>query len=121
MSGPARPSVPGRRRGPPNGLAIAYFPGPTAGTVYVGGQFGTVNGVKSKGVTLLNLGDGSIVSGFKPPALNGIVEAMRLSGGSAPASTSASSLPANVYEAGRAPAPTPAMSSSCSPTRRRTR
>jgi hypothetical protein len=37
--------------------------------------------VKSKGVTLLNLGDGSIVSAFKPPALNGIVEAMRLSGG----------------------------------------
>ena len=67
MSGPARPSVPGRRRGPPNGLAIAYFPGPTAGTVYVGGQFGTVNGVKSKGVTLLNLGDGSIVSGFRAP------------------------------------------------------
>jgi hypothetical protein len=64
-----------------DGPIDAVIPGPTAGTVYVGGQFGTVNGVKSKGVTLLNLSDGSIVTGFKPPVLNGIVEAMRLSGG----------------------------------------
>jgi Malectin domain/PKD domain len=64
-----------------DGPIDAVIPGPTAGTVYVGGQFGTVNGVKSKGITLLNLSNGSIVSGFKPPALNGIVEAMRLSGG----------------------------------------
>ena len=64
-----------------DGPVDSVIPGPTPGTVYVGGQFGTVNGVKSKGITLLNLSDGSIVSGFKPPALNGIVEAMRLSGG----------------------------------------
>ena len=64
-----------------DGPVNSVIPGPTPGTVYVGGQFSTVNGVKSKGVTLLNLSDGSIVSGFKPPALNGIVEAMRLSGG----------------------------------------
>ena len=64
-----------------DGPIDSVIPGPTAGTVYVGGQFGTVNGVKSKGITLLNLSDGSIVSGFKPPALNGVVESMRLSGG----------------------------------------
>ena len=64
-----------------DGPVYAVIPGPTAGTVYVGGQFNTVNGVKSKGITLLNLSDGSIVTGFKPPALNGIVQAMRLSGG----------------------------------------
>ncbi len=64
-----------------DGPVYAVIPGPTPGTVYVGGQFSTVNGVKSKGITLLNLSNGSIVSGFKPPALNGIVEAMRLSGG----------------------------------------
>jgi len=64
-----------------DGPVASVIPGPTPGTVYVGGQFGTVNGVKSKGITLLNLSDGSIVSGFKPPALNGIVESMRLSGG----------------------------------------
>ena len=63
-----------------DGPVDAVIPGPTPGTVYVGGQFSTVNGVKSKGITLLNLSDGSIVSGFKPPVLNGIVEAMRLSG-----------------------------------------
>ncbi len=54
----------------------ALQPGPTAGTVYVGGNFNTVNGVKSKGITLLNLSDGSIVSTFKPAAMNGIVYAM---------------------------------------------
>ncbi len=59
----------------------AVLPGPTSNTVYVGGSFSTVNGVKSKGITLLNLSDGSIVSGFTPPALNGAVQAMRLSGG----------------------------------------
>jgi hypothetical protein len=64
-----------------DGQVDSVIPGPTPGTVYVGGQFGTVDGVKSKGITLLNLSDGSIVSGFKPPAMNGIVEAMRLSGG----------------------------------------
>ena len=64
-----------------DGPVDSVIPGPTPDTVYVGGQFSTVNGVKSKGITLLNLSDGSIVSGFKPPALNGIVEAMRLSGG----------------------------------------
>jgi PKD repeat protein len=64
-----------------DGQVDAVIPGPTANTVYVGGQFSTVNGVKSKGITLLNLSDGSIVAGFKPPTLNGIVEAMRLAGG----------------------------------------
>jgi hypothetical protein len=64
-----------------DGPVASVIPGPTPGTVYVGGQFSTVDGVKSKGITLLNLSDGSIVSGFKPPALNGIVESMRLSGG----------------------------------------
>ena len=53
-------------------------PGPTAGTVYVGGNFNHVNGVSSKGITLLNVSDGSIVAGFKPASLNGIVYAMSL-------------------------------------------
>jgi hypothetical protein len=64
-----------------NGPVFAVLPGPAAGTVYVGGQFSTVNGVKSKGITLLNLSNGSIVTGFKPPVLNGIVYSMRMSGG----------------------------------------
>ena len=64
-----------------DGQVDAVLPGPAANTVYVGGAFSTVNGVKSKGLTLLNLSNGSIVSGFKPPAMNGVVEAMRMSGG----------------------------------------
>ena len=64
-----------------NGPVSVVIAGPTPNTVYVGGQFSTVNGVKSKGITLLNLSNGSIVSGFVPPVLNGIVESMRLSGG----------------------------------------
>jgi len=64
-----------------NGQVDAVLPGPAAGTVYVSGAFTTVNGVKSRGITLLNLSNGSIVSGFTPPVLNGIVEAMRSSGG----------------------------------------
>ncbi|MBE7163248.1 MAG: PKD domain-containing protein, partial [Williamsia herbipolensis] len=35
--------------------------------------FSTVDGVKSKGITLLDTTTGAIVSGFKPPALNGAV------------------------------------------------
>src|ERR1039457_1995529 len=64
-----------------NGPVSVVIAVPTPNTVYVGGQFSTVNGVKSKGITLLNLSNGSIVSGFVPPVLNGIVESMRLSGG----------------------------------------
>ncbi len=64
-----------------DGAVYSVIAGPTANTVYVGGQFSTVNGVKSKGITLLSLSSGAIVSGFKPPALNGIVYGMRLSAG----------------------------------------
>ena len=49
--------------------------------MYVGGSFSTVNGVKSKGITLLNLSNGSIVTGFKPAVLNGAVQSARLSAG----------------------------------------
>ncbi len=56
----------------------ALAPGPTAGTVYVGGNFNTVNGVRSKGLTLLNVSSGGIVGGFRPAALNGIVYAISL-------------------------------------------
>ena len=64
-----------------DGQVNAVLPGPMANTVFVGGAFGTVNGVKSKGLTLLDLSTGSIVAGFKPPVLNGVVQVLRLSGG----------------------------------------
>jgi hypothetical protein len=63
-----------------NGTVNTLWPGPTAGTVYAGGDFTTVNGVTSKGLTLLNLSDGSRVSGFPALAMDGIVNAVKLVG-----------------------------------------
>jgi hypothetical protein len=64
-----------------DGAVNAVIPGPTAGTVYVGGRFKTVNGAKSKGLALLNLSNGAAVSGFKAPAMNGVVQDLRLGDG----------------------------------------
>lgn len=56
-----------------DGTVRMVTPGPSANTVYVGGLFKTVNGVTSRSVTLLDTTTGAIVSGFKPPAFNGVV------------------------------------------------
>lgn len=64
-----------------DGAVNAVVPGPTAGTVYVGGRFKTVNGAKSKGLALLNLSDGTAVSGFQAPAMDGVVQDLRLGDG----------------------------------------
>ena len=64
-----------------NGVVNAVIAGPTANTVYVGGAFTTVNGVADRGIVLLNLSNGSIVSGFTAPAMDGVVNSMRLSNG----------------------------------------
>ena len=64
-----------------NGTVNAVIAGPTVNTVYVGGAFNTVNGVPERGIVLLNLSDGSIVSGFASSVTDGQVFSMRLSGG----------------------------------------
>lgn len=64
-----------------DGSVQAVAPGPIANTVYVGGYFNTVNSVKSKGLTLLDTRTGAIVSGFKPPALNGAVSTVAVAAG----------------------------------------
>ena len=64
-----------------DGDVESLWPGPTAGTVYAGGTFTNVNGVKSKGITLLDLGTGARVAGFKAVAMNGVVNTVRLAGG----------------------------------------
>lgn len=64
-----------------NNAVTSLLPGPTAGTVYVGGRFNTVNGVARKGVALLQLADGALVTSFQPPYLNGIVEDMAATAG----------------------------------------
>jgi hypothetical protein len=64
-----------------DGTVEAIAPGPVANTVYVAGVFSTVNGIKSKGITLLSTTTGAIAPGFRPPALNGIVYSIALAGG----------------------------------------
>jgi len=57
------------------------LPGPTPGTVYAGGRFGTVNGVSQKGLALLDLDTGESVAGFRPAYMNGIVQDLALRDG----------------------------------------
>ncbi len=63
-----------------DGTVQAVTPGPAANTVFVGGAFNNVNGVKSKGIALLNTTTGLAVAGFKVPTLNGIVYSTALVG-----------------------------------------
>ena len=56
-----------------NGVVETVEPGPTAGTVYVGGRFTKMNDVSSSHVALVNLATGTTVPGFKPVATNGAV------------------------------------------------
>jgi hypothetical protein len=63
-----------------NGQVNAIIPGPAANEVYVGGSFSTVNGVTTH-VALLSTTTGAIVSGWKAPATNGIVQTLALAGG----------------------------------------
>ena len=63
-----------------DGEVQTLLPGPTAGTVYVGGAFNTLNGVKFKGLVLLNVADGSRVTAFKAPAMDGIVQTVKRAG-----------------------------------------
>ena len=60
-----------------DGEVDALLPGPTAGTVYVAGSFNNLGGVKYKGLVLLNVADGSRVTTFKAPAMNGVVQAVK--------------------------------------------
>ncbi|MCI4063280.1 malectin [Micromonospora sp. R77] len=51
----------------------AVIAGPTPGTFYVAGEFTQISGVNRRKLALLNVADGSLVTTFKPPALNGNV------------------------------------------------
>jgi PKD repeat protein len=62
------------------GQVATIIPGPTPGTVYVGGSFKTVDGVAAK-VVLLDAATGAIVPGWKPAAPNGAVNRLVLSNG----------------------------------------
>ncbi|SCL15457.1 Di-glucose binding within endoplasmic reticulum [Micromonospora rhizosphaerae] len=56
-----------------DGEVSAIVAGPTAGTVYIAGDFNTVNGVNRRKLALINVADGSLVTTFKGPAFNGLV------------------------------------------------
>lgn len=63
-----------------NGTVEAIAPGPTAGTVYVGGDFSTIDGVNTK-MALISTSTGAIVSGWHSPSFNGVVNTIVSSGG----------------------------------------
>jgi PKD repeat protein len=63
-----------------NGEVDSIIPGPAAGQVYIAGAFTTVDG-KAMKVALLNTADGSLVSTWKPSAMNGSVNKVVLSNG----------------------------------------
>ncbi len=59
-----------------NGDVNALLPGPVANSVLVGGAFTTVNGVASRGLTLLDATTGARITSFAVPSMNGIVNDM---------------------------------------------
>jgi hypothetical protein len=63
-----------------NGQVNALLPGPTDDTVYIGGKFTSVNGVTRRDLALIRTTDGSLVTSFVPPALNGAVNTLDKSG-----------------------------------------
>jgi hypothetical protein len=63
-----------------NDQVLSLQPGPTADTVYVGGKFTTVDGVNHRDLVLLRTTDGSVVTTFVPPALNGAVNTLAVAG-----------------------------------------
>jgi len=54
---------------------------PDGDTVYIGGNFSTVGGVRSKGVARINVTNGNRVASFTPAALDGQVRDLELAGG----------------------------------------
>ena len=60
-----------------DGQVETLLPGPTPGTVYVGGAFNTSRGVKAKGLVLLNVADGSRVAGFPSIPMDGTVQSVK--------------------------------------------
>lgn len=59
-----------------NGEVHALAPGPTSGTVLVGGAFTTVDDVAHPYLVLLDLATGTVVSSFAPPTFDGPVESI---------------------------------------------
>lgn len=63
-----------------NNTVLALLPGPTANTIYVGGQFTTLNGAAVNKLVLLDTNTGARVASFNPPAVTGIINDFKRSG-----------------------------------------
>jgi PKD repeat protein len=64
-----------------DGEVEALLPSADGNSVFVGGDFHTVNGKATKSLTELSLSDGTTVAAFKTPSTNGKVKDLRLAGG----------------------------------------
>lgn len=64
-----------------DGAVQALVPGEDGQSVYVGGDFTTVNGLRAKGFTKLGLADGARDSVFQTVSINGRISDLRLAGG----------------------------------------
>ncbi len=53
-----------------NGPVYALHPGPTATTVYVGGDFTSINGVARTDIALVDVSTGQVVTSWAPPSNN---------------------------------------------------
>jgi hypothetical protein len=63
-----------------NGNVATIIPGPTAGTVLVGGGFSTIDGTRSR-LALLDASTGAIAPGWKSPSINAEVNSVALRNG----------------------------------------
>ena len=63
-----------------DGAVNKILPGPTTGTVYVGGSFTEVNNITGH-LMLLNIADGSIAAGWTPSLMNGQVNDLAVAHG----------------------------------------
>ena len=64
-----------------DGTVQALLPGPRPGTVYVGGEFNNVDGVRGKSLLLLDLADGSRDPSFVAPTFDGTVQTLKVHDG----------------------------------------
>ncbi len=63
-----------------DGDVNSLVPGPTTGTVIVGGAFNVVSGAKSKALVTLNVATGARITTFKPAVTNGGVNVVKRAG-----------------------------------------
>ncbi|MQA93423.1 MAG: PKD domain containing protein [Streptosporangiales bacterium] len=64
-----------------DGEVSVLVPSADGESVYLGGRFVNVNGVRSKSLARLRLADGRRVPGFTVPALDGVIKDMKLASG----------------------------------------